>query len=131
MKTPIHIPKSISTILAVWLVAYVSVAISLGGSYPVWYSFAIFIGVSAGAATDPFISVLAILAGITATSPKRALSFALIIAIAVSVYVDFYGLIPEKGITLKAFSGRAVAASTIAIAVSWFAMKVRLSAQKN
>lgn len=130
MKTPIQISRAISTILAVWLVAYVSVAISLGSSYPAWYSFAILTGVSIGAATDPVIIILAILAGFTATSSKRALCLALIIAIAVSVYVDFYGLIPHKGITLKAFSGRVVAASTIAIAVSWLVMKVGLSIKK-
>jgi len=124
MKLPFKIPMPAAMLLAVWIVGYVAIALSQGSTYPIWYSFAIFIGVGIGAAMDPAIIFPTVIAGVAAKSTKSALIFGLVIAVLVSVYVNIYGLIPHKGITIKAFVGRAVATSTIIIITNWVFLKV-------
>ena len=109
------VQTSLILIFITWLVGFVAIAASVGFGYPLWYMFAITLGVSAGACTDPAILLLAIIAGSAAHSPKTAMLYALIISLFVSIYINNYGLIPEKGISVKAFSGRAIAAITISI----------------
>jgi hypothetical protein len=47
--------------------------------------------------------------------PKKTALYALIVAILVSIYVYSFGLFQEKGILIEAFSGRTIAAVTIAM----------------
>jgi len=102
-------------ILFAWIVGFIVIAVSLGSSTPLWYSLAITVGVSIGAGTDMMLLFLALLAGSMASSPKISVIYALAVAVFVSIYVNYFGLFPAKGVAITTFTGRAVGASTIAI----------------
>ena len=102
-------------ILFVWIVGFIVIAVSSGAATPLWYSVAITIGVSIGAGTEIMLLFMAILAGSMAHSPKLSVVYALAVAVLVSIYVNYFGLFPGKGVAITTFAGRAVGASTIAI----------------
>lgn len=102
-------------IMVIWLAGFITVVVSNGTSYPLWYSLAVTFGVVVGAGRDVLIAFLAIVAGSMAPSTRVAIIYALIVTVIVTVYVYKFGLFPGKDVPLKALVGRAVAASTIAI----------------
>jgi hypothetical protein len=102
-------------ILFTWIAGFIVIAVSLGSASPLWYSLAITIGLSISAGTDMMLLFLALLAGSMANSPRISAVYALAVAVLVSIYVNYYGLFPGKGVAITTFTGRAIAASTISI----------------
>ena len=102
-------------ILFTWIVGFIVITVSLDSSTPFWYSLAITIGLTIGAGTDMMLLFLALLAGSMASSPKVSVVYALAVAVFVSIYVNYFGLFPGKGVAITTFTGRALGASTIAI----------------
>jgi len=113
-------------IMLVWLAGFIAIVISNGTSYPLWYSFAVTLGVVVGAGGDPMIIFLAIVAGCMASSARIAIIYSLIVTVIVTLYVYKFGLFPGKDVSLKALVGREVAASMIAVLSHLIAVRLGL-----